>query len=127
MAYLDEGLVELAELIESGQKAEASNQGSQRPGELNPQERDAVAGLKEKTTDDQWITVTAAAKLLKKSLGTICRWVRDGKVRDNGKKRYQRRILKTDILLIKQDTEETDAKKDDDEVQRDEWRMNREL
>ena len=77
--------------------------------------------------DEPWITVTAAAKLLKKSLGTICRWVRDGKVRDNGKKRYRRRILKTDILLIKQEIEDNDAKKDADEERRDKWRMDREL
>jgi hypothetical protein len=138
-AHLIESLLELAELVEIGQKTVVRGQGSQRPGELNPQERDAVAGLEKPQSsrkimdippaddDEPWITVTAAAGLLKKDLGTICHWADIGKVRDNGKKKYQRRILKADILLIKQATEEKDAKKDREEERRDNWKMDREL
>ena len=71
--------------------------------------------------------VSEAANMLRIHPGTISHWVRDGKIRDNGKKRLHRRIAKADILLIKQTAEEKDAKKDKEEEQRDEWRMDREL
>lgn len=73
--------------------------------------------------DEPWITVTAAAGLLKKDLGTISHWADIGKVRDNGKKKYQRRILKADVLLIKQATEEADARRDLQDLQNDSRRI----
>ena len=122
MAYLDEGLGELADLIESGQKCLAST-GNQPPKARSSRKIVEVPS----DGDGQWITVTAAANLLKKSPGTISTWATIGKVRDNGKKYHQRRILKTDILLIKQDTEETDAKKDADDEWQDKKKMDRQL
>ena len=122
MAYLDEGLGELADLIESGQKCLAST------GNQPPKARSSRKIVDIPPADDgQWITVTAAAKLLNKSPGTISNWATIGKVRDNGKKYHQRRILKADVLLIKQEIEDNDAKKDADEERRDKWRMDREL
>ena len=129
MAYLDEGLGELANLVESGRKGSgrclAGARDQKEISELNPQERGTVAGLKEKTADELWITVSEAAHMLSKHPGTISHWVRDGKIRDNGKKRLHRRIAKADILLIKQAAEEKDAKKDADEERRDKRRMDR--
>ncbi len=105
-----ESLCDLAAMLESGQKTADIDQTS----EIS-------------VPDEGWITVTAAAGLLKKSLGTISTWANIGKVRDNGKKKYQRRILKTDILLIKQEIEDNDVKKDADEERRDKWEMDRQL
>ena len=109
-AQVSESLCDLAAMLESGQKTAVRDQTSEISG-----------------TDEGWITVSEAARLLKKSRGTISHWADIGKVRDNGKKKYQRRILKADVLLIKQEIEDNDAKKDADEERRDKWKMDRQL
>ena len=63
------------------------------------------------------MTVTEAGKLLGKNRGTISHWAK------NGKKRHLRRVLKTDILLIKQATEEADSRRDWQDLQDDSRRI----
>ena len=131
--YLTESLVELADLVEIGQKAGLSGQqklrettdATDRPEKKQPSSRKIVDIPPD--GDGQWITVTAAAKLLNKSPGTISNWATIGKVRDNGKKYHQRRILKADVLLIKQEIEDNDAKKDADDEWQDKKIMDRQL
>jgi hypothetical protein len=67
--------------------------------------------------------MTEAAQMIGKHPGTISYWVRIGKVTDNGKKRYQRRVLKADIALIKQAIEEKDLRKDMRGLRRDAKRI----
>ena len=103
----------LADLLDSGQETDVKNQQSGRK----------IIGLPPAGGDGQWITMTEAADLVAKHPATIGRWVQNGKVRDNGKKGRQRRVAKTDILLIKQAAEETDLQADLRELQQDARRI----
>ncbi len=103
-AHLTESLNDLAAMLE----------GSQRPGELNPQERDAVSDL-DKATEGPWMTFAETAKLLGKSKSTVSKWAKKGRFSDNGLQGQKRRLSKASVLLVKRDIEERDRKKDDDE------------
>ena len=104
-----ESLCDLAVMLESGQRAQA------KP--LRPDGHLPLAG------EELWITVTEAGKLLGKNRGTISHWAKTGKITDNGKKGHLRRVLKTDILLIKQTTEEADSRRDWQDLQDDSRRI----
>ena len=107
-AHLADSLNDLATMLE----------GSQRPGELNPQERGAVSGL-EKTTDGPWMTFAETAKLLGRSKSTVSKWAKKGRFSDNGLKGQKRRLSKASVLLVKREIEEKDDKDDDDDVRYD--------
>jgi len=103
---LAESLCDLAAMLESG-----------------TQNRECRIKNEETVPDGEWMTVTEAGKLLGKNRGTISHWAKTGKITDNGKKGHLRRILKTDILLIKQTTEEADARRDLQDLQDDSRRI----
>ena len=105
-AYLTESLVELADLVESGQKGSRrclAGAGVQKENkELNPKERDAVAGSKEKTPKTEWVTYKVAEGLLGVTKSTVSKWVQKGRFTDNGLKRQKIRLSKASVLLVKQ-------------------------
>jgi excisionase family DNA binding protein len=84
MAYLDEGLVELAELIESGDQPRKT-QNAQKPHK--------------KDSKTEWITYQEAAELLLVDKSTICRWAQRGILESNGKKGRRRRVSKGSVLI----------------------------
>jgi hypothetical protein len=116
---LNKIILELAAMLESGQKS-ARKIVDIPPDEsknLRPESHLSLAG------EEQWVTMTEAAQMLGKHPGTISYWVQTGKVTDNGKKRYQRRVLKADVALIKQDIEEKDLRKDIRDLRKDAKRI----
>jgi hypothetical protein len=105
-AQVAESLCDLAAMLESG-----------------VQNRECRIKNEEKTAEEEWMTVTEAGKLLGKNRGTISHWAKTGKITDNGKKGHLRRVLKTDILLIKQVAEEADSRRDLQDLQDDSRRI----
>ena len=71
----------------------------------------------------EWITAVEAGGILGRHPGTVRRWAREGKIRDNGKIGQHRRVSKMEILLIKQAAEEKDRQKDLDDLRRDARRI----
>ena len=119
-------LMDLAAMLEGGQKSAVKRQKPARkivdtpPAEPKPLRADGHLAL---AGEEQWVTVTEAGKLLGKNRGTISHWAKNGKITDNGKKGHLRRVLKTDILLIKQTTEEEDSRRDLQDLQDDSRRI----
>ena len=68
---------------------------------------------------DCWITITEAADLLAANRGVISRWASKGKIKDNGKKKRERRVLKSSVLLMKDKIESEDRLRDSAEILRD--------
>ncbi|MFX1562891.1 MAG: pentapeptide repeat-containing protein [Promethearchaeota archaeon] len=68
---------------------------------------------------DSWITITEAADLLAVNPGVISRWADEGRIKDNGKNRRDRRVLKTSVLLIKQNKEDAELLKDAKDLRKD--------
>ena len=60
-----------------------------------------------------------AAKLLGVCTGTVSRWADKGKLRDNKKKGKGRQVTKSSVLLLKQNREDQDRRKDGEEVLQD--------
>ena len=61
--------------------------------------------------EDSWIIVTEAADIASVKPGTISHWVEDGKVKSNGKKGVERRILKSSLLLHMEKRKDTERQK----------------
>jgi len=68
---------------------------------------------------DRWITITKAAEMLGKNAGTVSRWVDEEKIKNNGKKKRERRVLKSSVLLMKDKIESEDQLRDSAEILRD--------
>lgn len=100
-AHLAESLCDLAAMLEVGN----------HPPESTPE------------PPTEWITAVEAGGILGRHPGTVRRWARGGKIRDNGKKGQHRRVSKIEILLIKQAAEEKDRQKDLDDLRRDARRI----
>jgi hypothetical protein len=116
---LNKIILALAAMLESGQKSSRKivDIPTDESKNLRPESHLSLAG------EEQWVTMTEAAQMLGKHPGTISYWVQTGKVTDNGKKRYQRRVLKADVALIKQDIEEKDLRKDIRDLRKDAKRI----
>ena len=126
---LQQALVDLAAVLE----------GSQRPGELKPKERDAVAVLEKQRTgreivdvapvvsskplrpdghlplagEELWITYAEAAKLLLVDKSTVSRLVERGILESNDRKGKWRRVSKGSVLIKKQqDDDERERRRD---------------
>lgn len=67
-------------------------------------------------TQDEWITVAEAAKLLEVTRGTVSKWASQGKFTDNGQSGRDRRLLKSSVLIVKQQIADGDRKKDDEDL-----------
>lgn len=63
-------------------------------------------------TGEDWITFTQAAEIIGVSKGTISKWAAEGRFKDNGRTGQKRRLLKSSVLVIKQEIEDNDLKKD---------------
>ena len=68
---------------------------------------------------DDLLTLREAAKILNVHPGTVSRWADDGKIKDNGKKRRDRRVLKSSVLLMKERLENEDRRSDAEDLLRD--------
>ncbi len=68
---------------------------------------------------DKWITCAQAAGFLGVSRSTVSRWAKKGKLSDNGEKGQKRRLLRTSLLLIKQQREDEDLVHDVEELRAD--------
>ncbi len=121
MAYLDEGLGELADLVESGCLTGTGDK-TGKSGDACCRSQRKIVDIPP-SDDEQWVRITEAAKMIGKHRGTISHWAETGKIRDNGKKGHLRRVLKTDILLVKQTTEEADSQRDWQDLQDDSRRI----
>jgi len=62
--------------------------------------------------EDELIRITDAARILGFTKGTISRWADKGKIRDNGKKKKERRVSKLSVLSLKHKLESEDVLKD---------------
>lgn len=61
---------------------------------------------------DCYITFAQAAEILCVGKSTVSYWADKGKIRDNGQKGQKRRLLKSDILLLKHEHEATEMMED---------------
>ena len=104
-AYLTESLVELAELVESGQKNEII--------------KNAETTQQAHENGDQWLTNREAAKILGIHRSTVPKWAEKGRFSDNGKKGQKKRLSKASVLLVKREIEDNDARGDDEDVRDD--------
>lgn len=68
---------------------------------------------------DEFITFKEAALLLGVSKGTVSRWVKETKIKDNGKIGHERRVSKSAVLILKNEREQQDLVKDAAELHRD--------
>ena len=99
MATAARRMNELADLIESGDRARKPQKPQKMPKEVSKTE---------------WVTFGETAKLLGVSKSTVSKWAQKGRFADNGKKGQKRRLSMASVLLVKQEIEEKDRKKDDD-------------
>lgn len=70
-------------------------------------------------TADKWITITDAADLSGFNRGTISRWADKGKIRHNEEKNKKRRVLKSSILLKRDEKEQKELLRDAKELKED--------
>lgn len=68
---------------------------------------------------DEWITFAQAAEILAVSKGTVSKWAKAGRLDDNGLQKYKRRLLKTSVLLVKQEIEDEELKEDIKDLKQD--------
>ncbi len=74
---------------------------------------------------DKWLTLTEAAKMLAVHRGTISRWANQGILRHNGQRGAKRRFSLSSVLLLKQDIDTRNQRRDDIDEQKDKRRMDR--
>lgn len=72
---------------------------------------------------EQWVTFTQAADIVCVSKATISNWATKGKIRDNGQRGQKRRLLKSDILLVRHEREAAELLRDAQEIREDAVRM----
>lgn len=68
---------------------------------------------------DLWITFSEASNLLVVAKSTVSKWADKGKFTDNEQTGRNRRLLKSSVLMVKQDIEDEDIKRDAEELRRD--------
>lgn len=89
---------------------------------MNTHSTDSTSSLQAgsgQANNDDWITFAQAAEVIGVTKGTISKWANEGKLRDNGMKRKKRSLLKTSVLLLKQDIEDQAIRKDIKELRED--------
>ena len=91
---------ELADLIESGDRARKPQKPQKMPKE---------------DSKTKWVTFGETAKLLGISKSTVSKWANKGRFADNGIKGQKKRLSKASVLLVKQEIEDEYRKKGDDE------------
>ena len=69
--------------------------------------------------EDEWITFTQAAETLAVCKGTVSKWTKEGKFKDNAMKGQKRRLSKLSVLLMKQKREENILRNDLKELKED--------
>jgi hypothetical protein len=104
MAYLDEGLGELADLIEIGVQ--------NRECRIKNEETTA----KTPENSNQWLTNSEAGEILGIHRSTVSKWANKGRFSDNGIKGQKKRLSKASVLLVKQDIDDEYLKNDDEDV-----------
>ena len=73
--------------------------------------------------DEQWVTYKVAAGLLGVRKSTVSKWVKKGRLTDNGKKGRKKRLSKTCVLLVKQEIDDEYLKNDAEELRKDARRI----
>jgi len=68
---------------------------------------------------DKWLKVKDAANLLAVNRGVISRWANEGRITGNGKTGKLRRVLKSSVLLLKQDREDAELLEDAKDLHKD--------
>jgi len=76
-----------------------------------------------KNGQDNWITFAEAASLLVVAKSTISKWADKGRFTDNGQTGRNRKLLKTSVLVVKQQIEDEDIQRDVEELRRDAARL----
>lgn len=88
--------------------------------ELVEMVEDAQAETRNRSIDaDEWITVAAAVVLLDVGKSTVSRWTDKKIIESNGKSGRDRRLLKSSVLMLKQQIEDGDRRKDDEDLRND--------
>ena len=93
---------ELADLIEIGLKNEECRIKNAETTQQTPEK------------GNQWLTNSEAGKILGIDRSTVSKWAEKGRFSDNGLEGQKKRLSKASVLLVKQEIEDTDRKKDDD-------------
>jgi len=94
----------LAQVLQTADKKPVRSQKSSRK----------IVDVPPASDDGQWVTFGETAKLLGISKSTVSKWADKGRFADNGIKGQKRRLSMASVLLVKQEIEDTDRKKDDD-------------
>ena len=124
MAYLDEGLGDLADLIEIGCLTGTGDQtGKSGDACCRSQKQSSREIMSIPANDEQWVTYKVAAGLLGVRKSTVSKWVKKGRLTDNGKKGRKKRLSKTCVLLVKQEIDDEYLKNDAEELRRDTGRI----
>ena len=101
---------ELADLIESGDRARKP----QKPQKLPKED-----------SKTEWVTFAKAAGLLGVSKGTVSRWAGQGRLTDNGKRGQGRKLSKASVLILKANREQEDMVGYAADIQQDAARLDR--
>jgi excisionase family DNA binding protein len=96
----------LATMLENGYRAQAKSQQPESNG-----------------SEIEWVTYKEAAGLLGVRKSTVSKWVKKGRLTDNGEKGRKKRLSKTCVLLAKQEIDDEYLKNDADELRRDTGRI----
>jgi hypothetical protein len=117
---LEKMLSDLADLVEIKTTADTD------AAENNPAVVNDSGGASENThkppkedSKTEWVTYKVAAGLLGVRKSTVSKWVKKGRLTDNGKKGRKKRLSKTCVLLVKQEIDDEYLKNDADELRRD--------
>ena len=97
---------ELADLIESGQKSARK-----------------IVDIAPTADNEQWVTYKEAAGLLGIKKSTVSKWVKKGRLTDNGEKGRKKRLSKNCVLLVKQEIDDEYLKNDAAELRNDARRI----
>lgn len=88
-------------------------------GTIHSRETEKAGTEGKNKPSDCYITFAQAAELLAVGKGTVSKWAAAGRMADNGMKGQKRKLLKSSVLLVKQELEDEEIKKDAKELRKD--------
>lgn len=71
------------------------------------------------TAQDKWITLSRAAEIMMADKSTVLRWIKKGKIIDNGQTGRNRLLCQNSVLEAKQAREDQDTQKDVKDIRKD--------
>jgi excisionase family DNA binding protein len=110
---------ELSEVIQIIQNEECKIENGDKIGPGTTDFTEINCDERKNNSSDCYITFAQAAELLAVGKGTVSKWAAAGRMTDNGLKGQKRKLLKSSVLLVKQEMEDEEIKKDVKELRKD--------